>query len=100
MEKWADHLISAVNYDVDHSFIVKTETRDDRGDKVGEPRIERRADVIANIKNGRIYYTILKGKDGWQRGEKIDIINMDGKEFIRTDRNRTEKDNLGNLPEF
>jgi Protein of unknown function (DUF3892) len=93
-------LISAVSYD-DHSFIVETKTHDDYGDNISNSRIEKRIEVVAKLNDKKTYCTILKNNDGkWQKGEKVDIIKVNGREFIRTDRNQKESDNLGNLPKF
>jgi len=99
--KWADYLISAVKYNADHDHIIKVKTHEDKGDKVGSSYEENRETVVANIKKGKTYMTILKNKEGkWDRGAPVEIIRINGKEFIRTDKNQTESDNLGELPEF
>lgn len=101
MDKWADYLISKVNYDREHKHIVKVKTHEDKGDNVGPSYEEIRTQVILNLKNGKTYCTIILGENkNWKKGETVRIITVRGKEFIRTDRNETEKDNLGNLPEF
>ena len=35
-----------------------------------------------------------------KKGEDVHIVKVDDEKFIRTDKNETKKDNLGNLPEF
>ncbi len=101
INKWADFLISMAGYNTDHTNIIKVATHIDNGNSVGSSFEENRQTVVTNIKNGKTYYTILKNKDGeWNKGAPVDIINVNGKEFIRTDRNQTESDNLGELPEF
>jgi len=101
VDKWADFLISKAGYNTDHTSIIKVTTHADNGDSVGSPFEETRQIVVSNIKNGKTYCTILKNKEGkWNKGAPVNIINVNGKEFIRTDRNQTESDNLGELPEF
>ena len=101
MAKWADYLISAVKYDSDHEKIISVKTHEDKGDTVGDSYIEIRSKVVSNIENGYSYCTILKTNDKkWKKGEDIHIVKIDDEKFIRTDRNETKKDNLGNLPEF
>ena len=101
MEKWADYLISAVRYDSEHSHIEKVRVLEDKGDKLGSAFESLRQDVIANIKGGKTYITIYEGGDNkWNKGEEIQIITVDGTEYIRTDRNQEKSDNLGNLPQF
>ena len=102
MTKWADYLISKVKYNSDHTHIIKVLTHVDKGDKVGQPgKEENRETVIANLKKGYTYCTITKGAGGnWDKGQMVRKIIVKGKEYIRTDSNETEKDNLGELPEF
>jgi len=102
MEKWADYLISAVQYDPEHLHITKVQIREDMGDKVGRgSESSRREEVIANIKSKKTYTTIYKGQGNkWEKGEVVRIIVVDGAEYIRTDRNQKRSDNLGDLSEF
>ena len=100
MEKWADFLISQVSYDKEHAHITKATVHDDNGDKVGVARTEDRMTVVANIKKGKSHCTILKGQDRkWKKGMRVDVIRVWQKEFVRTDSNQKESDNLGELPE-
>lgn len=101
VNKWADFLISAVRYNADHDYIDKVKTHEDEGDEVGSFYEEKRETVISNLKKGKTYMTILKNKEGkWNKGASVEIIRVNNKEFIRTDKNQTESDNLGELPEF
>ena len=101
MEKWADYLISAVRYDSEQSQIEKVRVHEDKGDEVGSAFELSRREVIANIKSKKTYITIYKGQDNkWKKGEEVQIIVVDGTEYIRTDRNQKKSDNLENLPEF
>ena len=102
MEKWADYLISAVQYDPEHLHITKVQIREDMGDKVGRgSESSRREEVIANIKSKKTYITVYRGQGNkWEKGEAVRIIVVDGTEYIRTDRNQKRSDNLGDIPEF
>jgi len=101
MEKWADYLISAVQYDPEHLHIKKVRIHEDMGDKGGPASESSRREVIANIKSKKTYITIYKGQGNkWEKGEVVRIIVVDGTEYIRTDRNQKRSDNLGDLPEF
>jgi len=101
MEKWADYLISGVRYDSEHSHIEKVRVHEDTGDKVGSVFESYRQEVVTNIKSKKTYITIYKGHDNkWKKGEEVQIIVVDGIEYIRTDRNQKKSDNLENLPEF
>lgn len=101
MEKWADYLISTVQYDSEHSHIVKVRVHEDKGDTVGSFFVSHRQDVIENIKNKKTYITIFEGQNNnWKKGEEVHIIVVGETEYIRTDQNKEECDNLENLPEF
>jgi hypothetical protein len=100
LAKWADYLISAVRYDGDNSHIIKVKTHVDTGDGVDKPFEEKRETVISKLKNGKEYCTIIKKDGNWKRGQMVHIVQVKGNEYIRTDKNETDKDNLGSLPEF
>lgn len=101
MDKWADYLISAVRYDPARSHIEKIRVHKDKGDVVGSAFESSRREAIANIKSKQTYITIYKGHDNkWEKGKEVQIIVVDGTEYIRTDRNQKKSDNLENLPEF
>ena len=102
VDKWADFLISAVRYDEKHTHIVKVRTHKDLGEKVEKDFSEElRSTVVSNLKKGKTYMTSLKNKEGkWNKGAHVEIIKINGEEYIRTDGNQTESDNLGELPEL
>ena len=97
-EKKAIYLISAVKYDKKHSNIVEVKTHEYKDKKIGDPYNEDRKTVIRNINDKKIYRTTL-GKNPFD-GESVRIIKIKNKEYLRTDNNETEDDNLENLPEF
>ena len=102
MAKWADFLITKVRYSNDKEFITKVEVNEDLGNGVGPVYEEERIKVVENLKMGRSYCTapMDKGTMRLLRGEMVGIVIIDGLEFIRTDKNQTGMDNLGELPEF
>jgi len=62
-------------------------------------------DSIEDTKNNNRWITCkFNRKEGgttyWNPGEEIHVYRTDNDAFIRTDRNKTEDDNLGELPEF
>lgn len=100
--KWADYLVSKVRYkDTDtKERISHLKVHADEGEKVGPATTWARQDVITKIENRYTFCTIYKSDSKWNKGADIHIIELDGTKFLRTDANRTKKDNLGNLPEF
>lgn len=101
MAKWADYGISAVRYNTAHTHIDKVRVHPDNGDTIGTPTDYPRADIVAAIKKGTAFVTIVKGTDGnWGKGQAVFIIKVNGIEYIKTVDNGKAVDNLENLPEF
>ena len=101
MAKWADYLISAVQYNNDKTHIIMVKQHIDQVDNVSPPVEVSRLDVVINLKNNDSYMTIYEANEGqWKRGEEVEIIKVGNSEFITTDPNETKKDNLGELPQF
>ena len=99
MAKWADYLISAVQYNIQRTQILNVQRHLDTGKGVASPNIVNRMIVANDLKSGKTYKTIFKNNQGqWKPGEDIRLIGTTG--FITTDPNCTTRDNLGNLPEF
>lgn len=98
--KWADYLIVAVRYD-SSSRIVIVKCRPDLERVVGAEVIQTRTEIMDNIRKGKSYVTATEGPPKtWTKGADVHIVPVNGIDYIRTDRNETTKDNLGNLPEF
>ncbi len=100
MGNWANHLISAIRYSSDHKYITELVQHDDDDDHISEGAIVKKHDVAAAIKKGKRYMTIYNSKDNWKIGEKIYTFMVEGEVFIRTDKNKVSRDNLGLLPEI
>lgn len=101
MAKWADFGISAVRYSADKTHIERVMVHEDKDTAMGSGIEKTKEQVIAGMKLGQTYVTILKGDEGkWKRGQDVHIIVVDGEEFLRTDANKRKSDNLENLPEF
>ena len=101
MSNKIDFLISKVRYNDEHTHIIKVISHKNTEKGFEKGFEETREKVISKLKDEKIYFTIYKKPNGkWKKGEKVHIIKIKNKEYIRTDNNKTEKDNLGNLPEF
>ena len=100
MEKWADYLISKVKYNVDHTRIISVKRHADNGKTHGKEEEVDRLTVVSDLRNGKSYVTVKKSEGGFDRGEDVRTIKIGDEYFIRTDKNETDKDNLGELPEF
>ena len=103
MTKWADYLVSAVHYVNKNGrrYIGKLMVHVDNGDTVSQPSVWTRQQVIDKIDEGFSFLTIIKGADGkWKKGQKIQKVVINGVFYLKTIPNKTEDDNLGELPEF
>lgn len=100
MAKWADYGISAVRYNTEHSHIDKVKVHEDTGETIGDAVEWARTKVVAQLEAGTTFVTILKKEGKWTKGQDVHVVEVNGAKYIRTDKNKTAKDNLGNLPEF
>lgn len=101
MSKWADFGISAVSYNSSHTHIDKVRAHPDTGSTIETPSEYSRTEVVAAIEKGVTFITIFKNHvRKWQKGQPIQIIKINGVEYIKTVDNGNEADNLENLPEF
>jgi len=100
LDRWADYLISAVEYDKDHK-IVKAKQHQDKFGEISPGEIIPREIIASNIKNGKRYMTIHSGlNDIWTIGQKITTHRVSEDYCIRIDDNKVKQDNLGNLVEL
>ena len=98
MNNKADYSISGVRYDVEHKLIqlVRVHTEPSHfllGDY-------SRHQVVASIRRGDRWITIVQDGVDWRTGADVHVVTVNGKEYLRTDWNEVEEDNLGELPEF
>ena len=101
MSKWADYCISEVRYDSNNKHIDKVKVHEDKGDKMGSASEWSRAAVVTSIEDKKTFVTITKNSEGnWKKGAEVGIIHVNLKKYLRTDRDKTESDNLGKLPTF
>ena len=97
--KWADFLISAVEYNSEETHIVRVRTHADNGDTVGQAVDVSRMDVVVRLAASKTFCTIVEGSDGkWQCGAPVRVVTINNQQYIRTDADGTARDNLGNLP--
>jgi hypothetical protein len=98
--KWADYVITAVKFKKEKRHIEYVKVRLDDGAKLLAEQIILRADIISAIERDISFATAYQ-KDGlWHIGDNVGIVVVDNIQFIRTDGNSKEEDNLGALPEF
>ncbi len=102
IKKWVDFTIIRVRYDSERQYITFVEYRANSGEGLQSETIQlSRRQVVTSIEQGSTFGTAIKNSAGeWVKGAKVHIFTRDGNKFIRTDRNDTSKDNLGELPAF
>src|SRR3954470_24475242 len=94
--RWADYLISAVRYNASGSHIDAVRVHVDNGDSVGAGSGMSRQRVVTLLQSGSTFCTIFKSADNqWRRGADVRVVDIDGEMFIKTQPDRTKKDNLG-----
>ena len=99
MEKWADYLISEVQYGPNHQIQqVKLHTENENG--IGDGQLAERSQITHDIKRGKTYKTIFRSLNGWKVGDSVQVNRVDGDSFIRIDKNKVEQDFLGPILQF
>jgi len=99
MAKWADYVITGVRYDKDGERITAVEVRRHTGTHLVEPSIWSRVQVIQIIDKGYTFVTSYLHDGSWRKGADVHVVTIGRERFLRTDKNKTKKDNLGELPE-
>lgn len=100
MAKWAEFAVTAVRYNDSGARITHVQARADDGESLGQPATHARSQVIRRLENGTTYCTAYRSNGKYTTGASVRVVTIDGEQFIRTDNNRTKKDNLGELPRF
>jgi hypothetical protein len=97
----ADFYIEKVRYNKDHTRIVWVSVRQDSSSKLSGPYNMVRKKMVSLLHDGKQFMTIFRNEEGkYRKGQKILVISVKGSEYIRTDQNLTEGDQLENLPEY
>ena len=96
MNKWADYLISHVKRD-SNGVVIKVLLHKDNGDSTSVIGIKTKDEVIDLLKKKYSIKTILWIYPNWSIGADVHFVKSTHGEYLRTDRNKTSKDNLDNL---
>jgi hypothetical protein len=103
MAKWADWLILRVRYNPAHTHIDSVEVVPDLGETFGPRQVWTRLQVIQTIQAGQTVITAPPSttKPGSvDKGANVEVVPIGDDLFIKTVRDNTKRDNLGELPEF
>lgn len=97
---WPDYLIFAAKYNAEGNYIELVRIYKNNGTAENCSEIQTRSFVLESLKKGHTFSTILRSESGWSKGKEIQIVTVDGAEFLRIDRDKAKGDNLGELPKF
>lgn len=101
MEKWADYGISAVKFNDGENHVDQVRVHKDKGNAMGDAEVWPRERVISALESNYTFITILNYNGGvWDEGKEVNIVQVNGNKYIRTDKDQTPSDNLDNLPKF
>ena len=104
MAKWADYVITRVRFNAAGTHIDEVEAADDGEDGIGTKRSEKRATVIAKLKAEERPTSRRRRRRRRParstKGAPVGVVVVNGTEYIRTDANKTARDNLDNLPTY
>jgi hypothetical protein len=101
MSKWADYLVSKVKYGVKPKRIISLKVHQLNGSSVGKEEIWTRSKLIEHIDKNKIFFTIFQNANKqMDKGSQINKIVINNVDYLRTDSNKTEEDNLEKLQEF
>ena len=99
--KWADFCITRVKYASDRTAIVEVEARRDLGDSLGTAeRVSRTTVISAILDRGTKFVTAPIKNDKYVRGATVNVVEIRGEQYLRTNRDAIRADNLGELPEY
>lgn len=94
----ADYYIKSVCYG-GGSSIKEVKTSNALQSEPGTRRT--RAEVVKDIDTyNKAVYTATKRSGVWYEGSRVNTVTVSGVKYLRTDRNSTARDNLGELPEY
>ena len=95
MSDGATFAISGVRYDVGRRLIQLVRVHVEPSHfLLGEyPRDQ----VIASASRGDRWITIVQDGVDWRRGAEVRVVEVDGRRYLRTDRDEVEEDDLGEL---
>lgn len=106
MCKWANYVITAVRYDrgvySQGAKIASVEVRMDLGGRLGYAEMWIRQNILdAMRQDHETFETALPaGADAWRRGGHVQLVRVNGLDFLRTDRAEVPCDDLGRTAGF
>ena len=101
MTNWGNYGISAVKYNSKGTHIDQVQIHQNINGGVGNVEYWLRERVVSALKNNYVVITLPRNSEGGLTiGAQVIIDRINGIEYIKTVRDNTTHDNLGNLPRF
>lgn len=100
MSNNVDYWISEVCYNSQNTHINQVKIYKQGKVSPGNDETWSRASVINSLRNENKISTMTNENGKWFIGSKVEISNIRGTDYIKTVKDSTPKDNLGNLPRF
>ncbi len=98
LAKWADYLISTVNYCSSYSYITRIHAYEDNGESLGREIRFNRNEIINALGVGKTFMTIYRNNQShWNKGDKVFLSEINGECYIKTSEGNEEKDKLDYL---
>lgn len=95
-----DYIILRVRKNERYKTIERVRGRTTKKRAISAPFTYEKDKVVKMIESGKDFFTGKERGTELIKKEKIHVLPINGEKFIRTDRNETPEDNLGELPEF
>jgi|GEM_PF-3437954 len=99
--EWAETVIVAVKYNMEKAHISLVKILTYTGQTLKDERIVTRQDIVYWLSKKIRIITAYKKEDGkFYPGDEVEIFPVNDINYIKTEGDTIEKDNLGGLPEF
>lgn len=99
-----NYFISAVRYSNTDTteFISCAKVHLNLNESVGNSStVWTRKEIVTAIYSGVVFHTIKKqGNNKWNKVALVETFNINNTQYIKTQRDKTKKDYLGQLPKF
>lgn len=103
MGDWDKYAVTEVRYWEDEDDRLKHVKRrgiDSGKGHVGEPGIARRRGVLFDLQSDNDYLAAVEEDGKLKIRDEIDVVEVDGTEYLRVDGDDEPEDDLGGLPTF
>ncbi len=101
MSDRADFYIEKVRYNKGRTRIIWVSVRQDSSSKLSGPHTMVRKKMVSLLREGKQFMTIFRNPEGkYRKGQKISVIQVKGVDYIRSDQDETEKDQIEDIPEY